>query len=83
MTERDTKSAILGRRARFVAAALAGLSGSVASGCECNPLRPCLSVVPPDAGAKPGADGAASIPAEDPPPPVRVCLEFVPPDRED
>jgi hypothetical protein len=66
-----------------MAAALAGLSGSAAPGCDCNPLRACLSIAPTDsdAGATPGADGAASAPTEDPAPPARVCLEFVPPER--
>lgn len=83
----DTKKLIMARRARFVAAALAGLA---ADGCgkttasadagqevdaNASPPTPCLAVPfdfqPPDAGADSAADAA-------PPPAPQPCLSVAP-----
>ena len=82
MSKLDTKSIIMSRRARFMAAAIAGLSTGAVTGCDCNPLRPCLSIAPPDTDAAPGADAGAKVAPEAAAPPASVCLEFVPPERE-
>ena len=71
MTDDDSRARILARRAKFVAAAVAGLGA--ASGCdqcgESTRAAPCLSVsvLVPDAGATIDDDAA----------PPRPCLEIM------
>ena len=78
----DAKNAILARRAKFVAAALAGIT--MACGKE-NAPHPCLDVPPPEDAAtiQPMTCLTTTAPPPSAPPPdagvARPCLEVMPP----
>ena len=65
MGDEESRRLILARRARFVAAALAGVAGSTSA---CGKAEPCLSqivnVPPPDTGAPTGDAGAEDADAD-------------------
>jgi hypothetical protein len=79
----DAKRAILARRARFVAAALAGVSA-----CDPKPSEPqvCLSQIyipEADADAPTVADAGARIEGDAGEEPPRPCLSPLPPPRDE
>lgn len=75
--EAEDRTAILARRAAFIASAIAGLG--LAAGCDVRP-DPCLSVAPLDGGGAPPAQSTSlpaattTAPQADPTP----CLTFAP-----
>lgn len=76
----DAKKILLARRARFVAAAIAGLS--MGCGKEAAP-HPCLDVAPEQDGApaQPPAPCLTVAPPQPPPPEPQPCLSvYVPRD---
>ena len=70
----EAKRLILARRARFVAAALAGIAAACGGSTDDTDPKPCLSIQPGDGG--PPTDSASD--AEPQP-----CLEPLPPDASD
>lgn len=61
----DAKKLVLARRARFIAAAMAGVAG-VAIGDACAPAEPCLSTYanPPEGGVEADAQACLSVVAD-------------------
>jgi len=98
MGDEDAKRIILARRARFVAAALAGLNLAMCGGKSETDPQPCLSVVSDDDGGNPqpclsppgpgpvdaAVDvGDAGTDADDPDAQPQPCLSPLPPDSGD
>lgn len=91
MSEKDDDEArkiVLARRARFVAAAVAGVGVACrnpsAEACLSPPPEPCLSVVPDRRPVDAGATGSTGTPPEVPPAEPQVCLKVraTPPDED-